>query len=567
MIAFLQFVLLLCFMTIQPYVVTRKAVFCDSSLKGHKFINNYAGTMFSDFSNSRYSSKTVNTPSYSHVLPRTPSYSYVLPRTPSYSLVLPRTPSYSHVLPRTPTYSLVLPRTPVLLSKGVRCFPLGRYPEEWKTAKIVTLNKLKSGIPRCDQTRPISLLATHSKLFEKLVLVRIRHWAESNKLVPEEQSGFRPGRNLSTRVLSIYQTVKNNMAGNIPTVAVYVDYQKAYDKVWHRGMIVKLFRLGISLAILKFIVSWLKNRRAYITVGDSKSKIFYTHIGLPQGSSLSPYLFVVYHCDLVAYLGAHSNHIFADDLSVLITPPINRELKPMIKFLEEEGMKICNNIAEYSRKWKQPINLSKTVIQIFHTQVQRPTVNIHMDGQKLEVVNKFKYLGFTWTDKMSLKPTIDEAVEKIQRTYVKLRWMKGGKTLSSEVLRKCFFAYSFPYFSWISPLFPFLPETQKEVLRRKLRNGIRLIYRCPFASATKLFEITKEIPLDDYVKRFIRKRLKHMEKSDLGRSLFYEDIFHWDTFQKRKNDHLGHFFRLRRVKRLKENHRSLLLDWMKFSIE
>jgi hypothetical protein len=52
---------------------------------------------------------------------------------------------------------------------------------------------------------------------------------------------------------------------------------------------------------------------------------------------LSPYLFIVYHCDLVACLGAHSCHIFADDLNVLITPPIDRRLKSMIKFLEEEG--------------------------------------------------------------------------------------------------------------------------------------------------------------------------------------------------------------------------------------
>jgi hypothetical protein len=50
-----------------------------------------------------------------------------------------------------------------------------RYPDEWKIAKIITLNKLKSGTPECDQTRPISLLATHSKLFEKVLLNRIRH--------------------------------------------------------------------------------------------------------------------------------------------------------------------------------------------------------------------------------------------------------------------------------------------------------------------------------------------------------------------------------------------------------
>lgn len=190
-----------------------------------------------------------------------------------------------------------------------------------------------------------------------------------------------------------------------------------------------------------------------------------------------------------------------------------------------------------------------------------------MERKKLEIVQKFKYLGFTWADKMSLKPTVDESLEKIQRSFGKLRWIKGGKALSLQVLRKCFFAYSFPYFTWIFPLFLFLPETQKEMLRRKFRSVIRLIHRCPFASGTNLFLITNEISVDEYVKKYIQKRLSQIEKSYLGRSLFYDDIFYWDTLQKRKRDHLDHFFRWKRVKRLRKRHPSLLLDWIKFSME
>ena len=129
-----------------------------------------------------------------------------------------------------------------------------RYPDEWKLAKIVTLNKLKSGVPKCNQTRPISLLATHSKL----LLNRVKHWVETNHIIPVEQSGFRSRCLLSARVLSIFQEVKNNMAASIPTLAVYVDYQKAYDRVWHAVLITKLWRLRIPIYLLKLIISWLK---------------------------------------------------------------------------------------------------------------------------------------------------------------------------------------------------------------------------------------------------------------------------------------------------------------------
>jgi hypothetical protein len=439
-----------------------------------------------------------------------------------------------------------------------------RYPDEWKVAKIVTLNKLKSGIPKCDQTRPISLLATHSKIFEKVLLQRIRFWAESNQLVPIEQSGFRPKCLLATRVLSIFQEVKNNMAANIPTLAVYVDYQKAYDRVWHAALLFKLRRFGMPLGLLKMTESWLKDRKAYVVFGEKTSKVFNINIGLPQGSSLSPYLFIVFHCDLINCLGAHSSHLFADDLSVLIRPPITKKLAHMLQYLEKEGTRICNQVYAYSRKWKQPINVSKTVAQLFHTQVKRPVVNVLMNGVKIDVVKEFKYLGFTWTDKLSLKPTVDRCIGNIQRSLGKIRWLKSGRNMSSKVLRQCFFAYTFPHFAWLFPFFPLLPITQQQILQQKFRVGLRLVYRCPFISAHNLYTFTSEHSLEFYVKKYIQRRVRTMHMTDLGSSLFYNDIFVWDDFCKRKNDHLGHFFRGRRIRQLIERHESYLLRWIFF---
>ena len=217
---------------------------------------------------------------------------------------------------------------PTYIECLVKCFntwlKVCRYPNFWKTAKVITLNKLKAGVPRCNQTRPISLLSTHSKLFEKVLLERVRLWAEGNKLVPQEQSGFRSKCLLQTRALSLFQEVKNNLASNAPTLAIYVDYEKAYDRVWHMGLMVKFFRLGIPMCLLKMIESWLADRTAHLSFGSKKSKPIKVRIGLPQRSSLSPFLFVVYHCDLVKCFGAHPGHLFADDLCVLIRPPLQK---------------------------------------------------------------------------------------------------------------------------------------------------------------------------------------------------------------------------------------------------
>ena len=444
--------------------------------------------------------------------------------------------------------------------------------DDWKAAKIVTLNKLKAGIPQCEQTRPISLLATHSKIYEKIILGRVQDWADSNNIVPNEQSGFRKGCLLQTRVLSIYQEVKNNLAGNIPLLGVYVDYKKAYDLVWHKALVVKLSRMSIPTEVLRILISWLGNRRAFVIFEKNTSDFFKTEIGLPQGSSLSPFIFIVYHADLVKCTGAFSTHLFADDLCTLIVPPIQKNYRDMLKFIDKTGTKICENLFEYSCRWKQPININKTVYQVFHTQVKKPQVEIRMNDSLLEPVRSFKYLGFTWTDKLSLNPTVEKCLENIEKSYSKLKWLKRNKDISTEVLRKCFFAYSFPFFTWLFPFFPLLPCTQKDKILRKYRVGLRIVHRCSFVEASDVLKYTKELPLEMYVCKYIQKRLANADKTDLGSSQFYEDPFHWNQFLKYKKDRgnkrsslqVGHLFRLSRVNKMCENHESFIITWLSF---
>lgn len=439
-----------------------------------------------------------------------------------------------------------------------------QFINEWKLAKIVTLNKLKAGTPTSEQTRPISLLATHSKIYEKILLDRIREWAETNHIIPDEQSGFRKGRLLQTRVLSIHQEVQNNLAGNIPTLGIYVDYKKAYDLVWHMGLIVKLARLNIPSELLKLLVHWLSERKAYITVGTDKSNVFKTYVGLPQGSSLSPYVFILYHADIIRNVEGFSTHLFADDLSTLITPPIQKNYQDMIKFIQSAGTRICQNLFQYSIKWKQPINVSKTVVQIFHSQVKKPVVSLRMNNTELETVTSFKYLGFTWTDKLSLKPTVDKCLENVQKSYTKLKWLKRNRNISTKVLRTCFFAYSFPFFTWIFPFFPLLPISHQDLLKRKYRVGLRLIHRCPFVKSQDLLTVTREKSLEQYVSNYLKKRLKKAHCTDLGQSFFYEELFHWENFKRRDNLKVGQLFNLSQVNIMRERHQTNLLTWLEF---
>ena len=225
------------------------------------------------------------------------------------------------------------------------------------------------------------------------------------------------------------------------------------------------------------------------TLRDSQSHqsaISPLHIGLPQGSSLSPYMFIVFHSDLVSHLGAQSAHLFADDLSVLIRASLQKPYQELVKFLGIEGTGVCDRIASYSCRWKQPINVAKTVAQVFYNQGKKPVVDISMLGAKIQVVDTFKYLGFTWSSKLCLKPTIDRCVQNVQSSLSKLKWLRHGKILAKHVLRRCFFDYTFPPFAWIFPFYPLLPQTQQEALNRKFRVAIILVHRAPYVRAKDL---------------------------------------------------------------------------------
>jgi hypothetical protein len=91
-----------------------------------------------------------------------------------------------------------------------------------------------------------------------------------------------------------------------------------------------------------------------------------------------------------------------------------KTLVSMLQYLEKEGTKTCNQVHAYCRKWKQPMNISKTIAQLFHTQVKRSRVNVMTNSEKIELVTQFKYLGFTWTDRLSLKSTVEKCIKDIE---------------------------------------------------------------------------------------------------------------------------------------------------------
>ncbi|GBP16281.1 RNA-directed DNA polymerase from mobile element jockey [Eumeta japonica] len=175
----------------------------------------------------------------------------------------------------------------------------GHFPEEWKRGKIITIPKAGKDPRKQENIRPITLLSHVAKTFERALLTKLRLF-----LTPrQEQYWFRSGHSTTLQLIRILHHLASVRNCERYTVAVLLDKEKAFDRVWHDGLIHKLLDTSLPPALTKVIASFLQHRSFCVAVDDVLSAPRPIRAGVPQGSCLSPELYALYMDDIPTLRG------------------------------------------------------------------------------------------------------------------------------------------------------------------------------------------------------------------------------------------------------------------------
>ena len=230
-------------------------------------------------------------------------------------------------------------------------FIKGKFPSLCKISKVIPVFK-KGNRMECTNYRPISLLSTFSKIFEKCVHKRLYSYLEKNKLIFNRQFGFRKGFSTNHALVDLIETIKDHIDKGDYVCSVFIDLRKAFDTVDHQILLDKLNFYGIRGICYNWFLSYLSNRQQYVSLDGYSSTIRDIKCGVPQGSTLGPLLFLLYINDLHKVFDKALMIHFADDTKLsfankklsTIENVMNYELKKLVSWLN------CNKLSLNSDK-------------------------------------------------------------------------------------------------------------------------------------------------------------------------------------------------------------------------
>ena len=327
---------------------------------------------------------------------------------------------------------------PIITDLTNKCFTSGKFPDSLKIACVTPVFK-KGDRKIVSNYRPISVSHYLSKIIENLILTRLNNFITEFKIIADDQFGFRAGKSTTDAIVRFLEFLYSAIDHNEFAIALFIDYQKAFDTVNREILLKKLDRYGIRGKPLDLIASYLSNRYQFTKINSSQSSKLPCNIGLPQGAILSPTLFILYLNDLHNLSNNFTTVLFADDTTLLFK---NLDFSTLIQS--------CNHEIDKFRTWttanRLSLNVDKTCAIVFSNQKHTENFSLYFGNETIKVVTEFKFLGVIIDNHLKFSSHSKFICNKLSKNIGIL--FKLSCYVPRNILRSVYFSVIYPYLNY-----------------------------------------------------------------------------------------------------------------------
>ena len=351
------------------------------------------------------------------------------------------------------------------------------YPNLWKSATVMPIFK-KGEKSRVCNYGPISLTSCVGKAFERVVFKHVHNYFLSNFLIYKYQSGFLPGHSTVHHLIEVVNQTCLALESHKIKYQVFCYISKAFDRVWHRGLILKLEKYGIRGNLLAWFENYLYMRHQKVSINNTCSSYKFITAGVPQGSVLGPMLFLIYINDISETLTGIAR-LFADETSLSFSSADPVEIE---RILNQDLSKLSTR----AKIWLVLFNAIKTEVMIISNIYFDYDIRLVMDETILKIVETHKHLGIVLASDNKWSSHIDTIIQSAAKQVSFLRKLKYR--FSKNTLNRVYCTYIRPLLEYASEVCNGCNQIDARRLEQVQLNAARIVTGLPiFSSLNSLY--------------------------------------------------------------------------------
>ena len=375
----------------------------------------------------------------------------------------------------------------------------GVVPADWHHAKVAPLYKSgKSNRSKAVNYRPVSLTCICSKLMEHIVCSNLMSHLDDHNILTDLQCGFRRRRSCETQLLTTINELSKSLDRGKQIDCILLDFSKAFDKVSHARLLLKLQHYGVQGKTLKWIKAFLENRTQEVVVKGESSDITVVTSGVPQGTVLGPALFLVYINDLPQCVSS-TPRLFADDC--ILYRDINTHQDATA--LQDD----LSSLQNWEKTWLMEFAEEKCKVMRITRKTSRNIIfyNYEIHGHSLESVKEGKYLGVTLQDKLSFTPHVNNTIKKAAHARQFLQ--RNLRGCSREVKETGYKTFVRPILEYASTAWdPVGKSTLRQSLEAEQNRAARFVVG-DFRRSSSITAILKQLQWQSLAERRTKARM------------------------------------------------------------